>query len=191
MTDTSNMGTLSHYWLAGVALLGLIILLVVNGIISWRLLKPAKSFTPRIIGVIIAAAGYFGASFASTHYYDRWSQTLPKGRGTVTNIVMSGQNSSYQSPQFAGNADYFIEKATTVTLENKAESEKPDIVLLLQESTVNPNIYDLPKGTKLPELFMFQQDNVIAHVNAVQTFGGGTWLSRIFGINRVKLVTLY
>lgn len=179
MTDTANMGTLSHYWLAGVALLGLIILLVVNGTISWRLLKPAKSFTPRIIGVIIAAAGYFGASFASTHYYDRWSQTLPKGRGTVTNIVMSAQNSSYQSPQFAGNADYFIEKAATVTLENKAESEKPDIVLLLQESTVNPNIYDLPKGTKLPELFMFQQDNgVIAHSQMrVQTFGGGTWLS--------------
>ncbi|MGG4609147.1 LTA synthase family protein [Providencia sp. Me31A] len=180
MTDTSNMGTLSHYWLAGVALLGLTILFVINGIISWRLFKPArKSFTPRILGVILAVAGYFGASFASAHYYDRWSQTLPKGRGTITNIVMSAQNSSYQSPKFAGSADYFIEKAAQVTLENNTESEKPDIVLLLQESTVDPHIYNLPVGTKLPELFMFQQDSgVIAHSQMrVQTFGGGTWLS--------------
>ena len=179
MTDTSNMGTLGHYWLAGVALVALVILLVVNGVISWRLVSSSKSLTSRIVGLILVVAGYFGASFTSDHYYDRWSQTLPKGRGTVTNIIMSAKNSSYQSPQFAGSADYFIEKAATVTLENTTPSEKPDIVLLLQESTVNPNIYDLPAGTKLPELFMFQQDEGVAASSQmrVQTFGGGTWLS--------------
>nr|CAC9205408.1 Uncharacterised protein [Providencia rettgeri] len=51
--------------------------------------------------------------------------------------------------------------------------KKPDIVLLLQESTVDPHIYDLPEGTKLPDLFMFQQDSgVSAHSQMrVQTFG--------------------
>lgn len=179
MTDTSNMGTLSHYWLAGVALVGLLILLVVNGIISWRLIKPSKSRVPRIASVLLVVAGYFAINFASTHYYDRWSQTLPKGRGTVTNIIMSAKNSTYHSPEFSGSADYFIEKAATVSLKNDTPSEKPDIVLLLQESTVDPHIYDLPQGTALPNLFMFQQDEgVIAHSQMrVQTFGGGTWLS--------------
>lgn len=179
MTDTSNMGTLSHYWLAGVALVGLLILLVVNAVISWRLLKPSKSLALRIFGVLLVVGGYFSANLTSAHYYDRWSQTLPKGRGTVTNIIMSAKNSSYQSPEFAGSADYFIEKAATVSLENNTASEKPDIVLLLQESTVDPHIYDLPEGTKLPNLFMFQQDaGVVAHSQMrVQTFGGGTWLS--------------
>ncbi len=173
MTDTSNMGTLGHYWLAGVALVGLLILLVINGVISWRLLKPSKSKMTRVIGVVLIVAGYFGINFTSSHYYDRWSQTLPKGRGTVTNIIMSAQNASYQSPEFAGSADYFMEKAAAISLENNAASEKPDIVLLLQESTVDPHIYDLPEGTKIPDLFMFQQDSgVSAHSQMrVQTLG--------------------
>lgn len=181
MTDTSNMGTLGHYWLAGVALIGLLILLVVNAIISWRLLRPCKSFALRIVSLLLVVGGYYGANWSSTHYYDEWTQTLPKGRGTVTNLVMSAKNSTYKSPQFASSSDYFIQQAAAVSLaNNKTEvTEKPDIVLLLQESTVNPNIYDLPAGTKLPELFMFQQDkNVVAYSPMrVQTFGGGTWLS--------------
>lgn len=181
MTDTSNMGTLGHYWLAGIALIGLLILLVVNAIISWRLLRPCKSFALRIVSLLLVVGGYYGANWSSTHYYDEWTQTLPKGRGTVTNLVMSAKNSTYKSPQFASSSDYFIQQAAAVSLaNNKTEvTEKPDIVLLLQESTVNPNIYDLPAGTKLPELFMFQQDkNVVAYSPMrVQTFGGGTWLS--------------
>lgn len=181
MTDTSNMGTLGHYWLAGIALIGLLILLVVNAIISWRLLRPCKSFALRIVSLLFVVGGYYGANWSSTHYYDEWTQTLPKGRGTVTNLVMSAKNSTYKSPQFASSSDYFIQQAAAVSLaNNKTEvTEKPDIVLLLQESTVNPNIYDLPAGTKLPELFMFQQDkNVVAYSPMrVQTFGGGTWLS--------------
>ncbi|MBP6121635.1 MULTISPECIES: LTA synthase family protein [Providencia] len=179
MTDASNMGTLSHYWLAGVAVIGLLILFIINAIISWRLLRPCTSFVPRILGLLFVIGGYFGTGWASTHYYEVWTQTLPKGRGTVTNLIMSAQNSTYQSPKFSSTSDYFTQEAAKVTLANNGATEKPDIVLLLQESTVNPKIYDLPEGTKLPELFMFQQDaGVIAHSQMrVQTFGGGTWLS--------------
>lgn len=179
MTDTSNMGTLGHYWLAGVALIGLLILLVINGVLSWRLARPAKSFSWRLIGILLGVGGYFGASFAASHYYTEWTGTLPKGRGTVTNLVMSAKNSAYQSPQIKGSSDYFLQQAASVTLPTTETTEKPDILLLLQESTVNPNIYKLPEGTKLPELFMFQQDNQLTAHSAmrVQTFGGGTWLS--------------
>ncbi|MEQ4626824.1 MULTISPECIES: LTA synthase family protein [Providencia] len=179
MTDTSNMGTLSHYWLAGVALIGLLILLVINGILSWRLVRPAKSFSWRLLGILLGIGGYFGASLAASHYYNEWTETLPKGRGTVTNLVMSAKNSVYQSPQIKGSSDYFLQQAASVTLPNSDITEKPDILLLLQESTVNPNIYKLPEGTELPDLFMFQQDNQLTAHSAmrVQTFGGGTWLS--------------
>ncbi|HFT1683720.1 LTA synthase family protein [Providencia stuartii] len=179
MMDTSNMGTLGHYWLAGVALIGLLILLIINAVLSWRLLRPTKTFSWRLIGILLGVGGYFGASFAASHYYNQWTETLPKGRGTVTNLVMSAKNSNYHSPQIKGSSDYFIQKAATVSLPASDITEKPDILLLLQESTVNPSIYKLPDGTKLPDLFMFQQDNeLIAHSHMrVQTFGGGTWLS--------------
>lgn len=179
MTDSSNMGTLSHYWLAGVALIGLLILLAINGVLSWRLLRPSKSFSWRLIGALLGVGGYFGASFAASHYYSEWTNTLPKGRGTVTNLVMSAQNSTYRTPQFKGSSDYFVQKAASVALPAAESSEKPDILLLLQESTVNPDVYKLPEGTKLPNLFMFQQDNDLTAQSRmrVQTFGGGTWLS--------------
>ncbi|WP_265497646.1 LTA synthase family protein [Providencia rustigianii] len=179
MTDTSNLGTLGHYWLAGLAVIGLFIVLIINGIISWRLSTPCKRWISRVVSILMVVAGYFGADWASAHYYDRWSQTLPKGRGTVTNLVMSANNAKYKSPHFVGDSSYFEKKAADVVLNNQGESEKPDIVLLLQESSVDPKVYDLPEGIKLPELFMFQQDaNVIAHSPMrVQTFGGGTWLS--------------
>ncbi|MTB67233.1 sulfatase-like hydrolase/transferase [Providencia sp. wls1943] len=179
MTDTSNLGTLGHYWLAGVAVLALFILLIINGVISWRLFTPCKRKVSRVVSVLMVIVGYFGADWASAHYFDKWSQTLPKGRGTVTNLVMTAQNAKYKSPHFVGDASYFEQKAANVALVKNEQTEKPDILLLLQESTVDPKVYDLPAGTKLPELFMFQQDaNMIAHSPMrVQTFGGGTWLS--------------
>lgn len=179
MTDTSNMGTLSHYWLAGVAVIGLFILLIINSVISWRLYRASKPFVWRLIGVLLGVGGYFGASFAASHYYSQWTDTLPKGRGTVTNLVMSAQNSTYQSPQITSTPDYFMQKAASISLPRAELTEKPDILLLLQESTVNPNIYKLPEGTQLPDLFMFQKDNQLTAHSAmrVQTFGGGTWLS--------------
>lgn len=179
MTDTSQLRDIKYYWLAGVAVLGLFILLIINGVISWRLSTPCKRWISRVVSVLMIVVGYFGADWASTHYFDKWSQTLPKGRGTVTNLVMSAQNAKYKSPHFVGDSSYFEQKAANISLANNAQTEKPDIVLLLQESTVNPTVYDLPAGTKLPELFMFQQDaNLVAHSPMrVQTFGGGTWLS--------------
>ncbi len=37
---------------------------------------------------------------------------------------------------------------------------KPDIVVLLQESTVNPTIYQFDKNVDLPDLFMFKKMKV-------------------------------
>lgn len=91
MTDTSNIGTLAHYWLAGVALIGLLILFVVNAVLSWRLLSPKRSFVWRLLAIVLGIGGYFGASFAASHYYTQWTETLPKGKGTVTNLVMSAK----------------------------------------------------------------------------------------------------
>ncbi|NHW59029.1 LTA synthase family protein, partial [Escherichia coli] len=56
---------------------------------------------------------------------------------------------------------------------------KPDIIVLLQESTVNPHIYQFNTDVALPDLFMFQKDEGVSAQSPlrVQTFGGGTWLS--------------
>ncbi|EKT61357.1 LTA synthase family protein [Providencia sneebia] len=179
MTDIENMGTLSHYWLAGLAIIGLVLLLIINGIVSWRLVASKKSYAWRILAICLSVGGYFGASFASSHYYTQWTNNLPKGKGTVTNLVMSFHKSAYSAPQINGSSDYFLQQAAAISLPTSELSEKPDILLLLQESTVNPHIYKLPAGTNLPNLFMFQQDKeLIAHSNMrVQTFAGGTWIS--------------
>ncbi|RFY41486.1 LTA synthase family protein, partial [Salmonella enterica subsp. enterica serovar Enteritidis] len=80
---------------------------------------------------------------------------------------------------YAQSADYFIEQANRVVLPETQTEVKPDIVVLLQESTVNPSIYQFDKNVDLPDLFMFKKDEGVSAQSPlrVQTFGGGTWLS--------------
>ncbi|PWC14313.1 phosphoethanolamine transferase [Brenneria roseae subsp. americana] len=177
--DSANAETLAHYWLAGVAMIALLLWLLLNAVLSWRC-HPVTRKTPyRLAAVVLIPICLFGITNITDRCHRIWEETLPKGTGTLTNIIMSASDSYYQPPQYPGTSAYFLEKAQTVTLPATQSDIRPDIVVLLHESTVNPLIYQLPDQSVIPPLFTFQHDD---HVSAqslmrVHTFGGGTWLS--------------
>ncbi|NBM01532.1 LTA synthase family protein [Proteus sp. G2671] len=176
--DSSNLGTLGHYWEAGVALIAMLIWLLINMSIAWHFSQKSRP-SLRISGLLLMAIGFTTIHFTVEKWQAEWEGTLPGGRGTVTNLIMSGYQTAYHPPYFNENADYFLEQANKTVLPETQTDIKPDIVVLLQESTVNPDIYQFDTDVTLPDLFMFQKDEGVSAQSPlrVQTFGGGTWLS--------------
>ncbi|SUC24918.1 Phosphoglycerol transferase and related proteins, alkaline phosphatase superfamily [Proteus vulgaris] len=176
--DSSNLGTLGHYWEAGVALIAMLIWLLINMLIAWRFSKKSR-LTLRVSSLLLMVVGVITIHFTVEKWQVEWEGTLPGGRGTVTNLIMSGYQTTYHPPYFKESADYFLEKANKTALPETQTEIKPDIIILLQESTVNPSIYQFNKDLALPDLFMFQKDEGVSAQTPlrVQTFGGGTWLS--------------
>ncbi|MDX7992046.1 LTA synthase family protein [Xenorhabdus littoralis] len=177
--DPSNQETLQHYWLAGIAVAAMIVWLIFNMILSWQAASSVRGIKWRIASIVLMGAGVWGINLTVNAYHAQWQEELPKGRGTMTNMVMSAMDAQYQPPEFGSSADYFLQQAKNVTLPEPQSDVKPDVVVLLQESTVNPHIYPLPNDVKLPDLYMFRRDAGVSAQSPlrVQTFGGGTWLS--------------
>ncbi|MBG6017292.1 LTA synthase family protein [Proteus mirabilis] len=176
--DSSNLGTLTQYWEAGVAIIAMAIWLIINMVIAWRFSRKSPIAT-RLSSLLLIIIGLTTIHFTVNKWQSEWEGTLPGGRGTVTNLIMSGYQTAYHPPYYAQSADYFIEQANRVVLPETQTEVKPDIVVLLQESTVNPTIYQFDKTVNLPDLFMFKKDEGVSAQSPlrVQTFGGGTWLS--------------
>ncbi|WP_099117430.1 LTA synthase family protein [Xenorhabdus ishibashii] len=179
MLDPSNQETLHHYWLAGIAVVAMFIWLIFNMILSWKAVPSARGIRWRLASIILMVASAWGINLTVNTYHTRWQGELPKGRGTMTNMVMSAFDAQYQPPKFGTSADYFLQQAKQVMLPEPQSEVKPDVVVLLQESTVNPHIYQLPANVQLPDLYMFRHDAGVSAQSPlrVQTFGGGTWLS--------------
>ncbi|MDX7986363.1 LTA synthase family protein [Xenorhabdus sp. 12] len=179
MLDPSNQETLRHYWLAGIAVAGMVVWLIFNMVLGWKHASSARGIKWRIASIVLVAASFWGINLTVNAYHAQWQGELPKGRGTMTNMVMSAMDAKYQPPTFGTSADYFLQQAQQITLPAVQADVKPDIVVLLQESTVNPELYQLPANVKLPPFYMFQRDAGVSAQSPlrVQTFGGGTWLS--------------
>ncbi|MEQ5095567.1 LTA synthase family protein [Proteus terrae] len=176
--DSSNLGTLGHYWEAGVALIVMLIWLLINMSIAWRFSQKSRPAL-RMSSLLLIVIGFTTIHFTVEKWQAEWEGTLPGGRGTVTNLIMSGYQTAYHPPYFKENADYFLKQANKTVLPETQTDIKPDIIVLLQESTVNPHIYQFNTDVALPDLFMFQKDEGVSAQSPlrVQTFGGGTWLS--------------
>lgn len=176
--DSSNLGTLGHYWEAGVALVAMLIWLLINMSIAWLFSQKSRPAL-RISSLLLIVIGFTTIHFTVEKWQAEWEGTLPGGRGTVTNLIMSGYQTAYHPPYFKEDANYFLEQANKTVLPETQTDIKPDIVVLLQESTVNPHIYQFDTNVALPDLFMFQKDENVSAQSPlrVQTFGGGTWLS--------------
>ncbi|WP_289994330.1 LTA synthase family protein [Photorhabdus laumondii] len=179
MFDPANQETLRHYWLAGLGVVAMFIWLIFNMTLSWKKSSSRRGFKWRTVGLVLAAFCTWEVSATADAFREQWESSLPKGRGTITNMVMSAKDAKYHAPQFGQSSDYFLQQAKNVVLPVPQSAIKPDVVMLLQESTVTPHIYQLPDDTRLPHLYMFQRDSGVSAQSPmrVQTFGGGTWLS--------------
>jgi len=107
-----------------------------------------------------------------------WVATLPKGQGTFADLVFSSSSFSYSPPKFEADDALFLEASSRMEQAPKTQSQYPDIVVMLQESTVNPALFDLPNA-HVPELEMFKPNpfTKAQGLLRVHTFAGGTWRS--------------
>ncbi|MGV3345574.1 sulfatase-like hydrolase/transferase [Enterobacteriaceae bacterium LUAb1] len=192
MADPANFGTLLHYPLAGLAVAGFIILLLLTLMVGWRAVPRRPGFIPLLVALGVMAVSSLLLNQCVIRFQPRWAESLPHGTGVVSNLVMSGSKTHYDPPAFpSGSSHRFIQRAAAL---NKASrltvSTHPDIVLLLQESTVDPHLYQLPAASSalLPHFSMFAQpEQVKAHtLMRVQTYGGGTWLSEFAALTGLR-----
>ena len=188
VTDWRNWETLLHYKGAIFGVLGLLGLLG-YAIFGWSDVESASTGF-RVFSAILAAT-----SFGLMWHYSKdpnatkvWLDSLPDdGRDVFLNLPMSCRGVFFKVPEFEGNSQKFKEKMTAL-LNEKAESktesaekpdaEKPDIVVCLQESTLNPHQFDFDAET-IPPFSMFnkQEDTAFLSPLRVHTVGGATWKS--------------
>ena len=188
VTDWRNWETLLHYKGAIFGVLGLLGLLG-YAIFGWSDVESVSNGF-RVFAAILAAM-----SFALMWHYSKdpdatkvWLDSLPDdGRDVFLNLPMSCRGVFFKVPEFEGNSQKFKEKMTAL-LNEKAESktesaekpdaEKPDIVVCLQESTLNPHQFDFDAET-IPPFSMFnkQEDTAFVSPLRVHTVGGATWKS--------------
>ena len=188
VTDWRNWETLLHYKGAIFGVLGLLGLLG-YAIFGWSDVESASTGF-RVFAAILAAT-----SFGLMWHYSKdpdatkvWLDSLPDdGRDVFLNLPMSCRGVFFKVPEFEGNSQKFKEKMTAL-LNEKAESktesaekpdaEKPDIVVCLQESTLNPHQFDFDAET-IPPFSMFnkQEDTAFVSPLRVHTLGGATWKS--------------
>lgn len=188
VTDWRNWETLLHYKGAIFGVLGLLGLLGYS-VFGWSDVESASTGF-RVLAAILAAT-----SFGLMWHYSKdpdatkvWLDSLPDdGRDVFLNLPMSCRGVFFKVPEFEGNSQKFKEKMTAL-LSEKAESktesaekpdaEKTDIVVCLQESTLNPHQFDFDAET-IPPFSMFnkQEDTAFVSPLRVHTVGGATWKS--------------
>ena len=188
VTDWRNWETLLHYKGAIFGVLGLLGLLG-YAIFGWSDAETASTGF-RVFAAILAATS-FGLMWHYSKDLDAtkvWLDSLPDdGRDVFLNLPMSCRGVFFKVPEFEGNSQKFKEKMTAL-LSEKAESktesaekpdaEKPDIVVCLQESTLNPHQFDFDAETIPPfSMFKKQEDTALVSPWRVHTVGGATWKS--------------
>ncbi|MCQ9124390.1 LTA synthase family protein [Rodentibacter caecimuris] len=181
VVDWRNWETLMHY--KG-ALGGVISLLALLGfaIFAWSDVASLGAIG-HIFGAIL-----FTVSFGLMWHYSKnpnalqvWLDSLPDdGRDVFLNLPMSCRGIFFKVPQVSGNGENFAAKMTALS-DNKSHSNtetKPDIVVALLESTLNPHRFAFTKQN-IPPLPMFerQSDTVFMSPLRVHTFAGATWKS--------------
>ena len=188
VTDWRNWETLLHYKGAIFGVLGLLGLLG-YAIFGWSDVETA-SIGFRVFATILTAT-----SFGLMWHYSKdpdatkvWLDSLPDdGRDVFLNLPMSCRGVFFKVPEFEGDSQKFKEKLTALLNENtesktesaeKPDAEKPDIVVCLQESTLNPHQFDFDAET-IPPFSMFnkQEDTAFVSPLRVHTLGGATWKS--------------
>ena len=188
VTDWRNWETLLHYKGAIFGVLGLLGLLG-YAVFGWSDVETASTGF-RLFAAILAAT-----SFGLMWHYSKdpdatkvWLDSLPDdGRDVFLNLPMSCRGVFFKVPEFEGNSQKFKEKMTALLSEKaegktesvkKPDSEKPDIVVCLQESTLNPHQFDFDAET-IPPFSMFnkQEDTAFVSPLRVHTLGGATWKS--------------
>jgi phosphoglycerol transferase MdoB-like AlkP superfamily enzyme len=109
----------------------------------------------------------------------------------ITNFVISFYDTQIEMPEDMAGADDSIDWRTPSREEAPAPAVRPDVIMILEESTFDPAILKVCKGVALCKRQMFTPDarTVANGLMGAHTFGGGTWtaeFSLITGLNHAE-----
>ena len=174
-TDPTNFETVFHYplecALAGVLAVGLILLCIK----SFTADRSRLTMTRRLaVSIIALVTGVASAFVALQNGQQQWMTNINKGSNVIANLLMSS-SIQYTSPAAMMASDEPFPAVTPVNNEKKPLS---DIVLILQESTMDPRRFKGVAPQSLPNLEMFDSPYATQQgALRVHTFGGSTWRS--------------
>lgn len=177
IADWRNWETVFHYKEAVVGMGGLLAL-AAYAVFGWSDV-PSLGLSGHVAGAVLCAAAFVSMWHFSKHpgAVRTWLDSLPDdGRDVFLNLPMSCRAVFFQVPVFEGDGRKFESLMPSETADGAAE--KPDIVVTLMESTLNPHRFAF-RSADIPPLAMFerQEDTVFASPLRVHTFGGATWKS--------------
>lgn len=174
-TDPSNFETVLHYPMEA-ALAALVIIISVALAIKAFFVDTSKVSLRRrlVISLICMSIGAGSAYVSLINGQEKWMINIGKGSNVIANLLMSSKI------QYASPATRMVNSEKFPALVTIDQAEKPlsDVVLLLQESTVDPKRFKGVDPESLPNLNMFDSPWATQQgALRVHTYGGGTWRS--------------
>ena len=163
------------------AVLVALLLVYVADFRLWRNLRwPLRRFL-QISGFTLAALllvvlDSARGPFASVIHKGLWDSLSDESH--LTNFFVSIPNSSIEIPTFDGAADS-VDSWKTSSSDISAPEHKPDIFIVLEESTFDPRTLELcdKEICRIPDFFDPDQRTVASGPLLVHTFGGATYTS--------------
>jgi phosphoglycerol transferase MdoB-like AlkP superfamily enzyme len=186
LSEGANWSIVKRYPKVQAALAAWLLLCLVLGL---RARHADRGRTPlRVRGrtlCVLLLAGWCGIAWSNRHQHtwevfrDDADCGLSKTCGVVSRLLYSYSVFEFMEPLPQADASRFRAAAAELSaLPQPDLAQRPDVVVWLNESTLDPAQYRLP-GAKLPPLPMFRTSpqTIAAGQLRVHTFGGKTWLS--------------
>lgn len=174
-TDPTNFETVLHY--PTEATLAAVVVIVLIALAIKVFFSDASKLALRwrlVIGFTCMAVGAGSAYVSLVNGQQKWMTNIGKGSNVIANLLMSSKI-QYASPASRMASS---EKFPGIITIDQADKPLSDVVLLLQESTVDPKRFKGVDPESLPKLDMFDSPWATQHgALRVHTYGGGTWRS--------------
>lgn len=183
LIEPANWRIVVQYPLLQVALagaLGFALLLVLDAVLARAKRAPRTlRLLCVLLAVVLGATAYFGRHH---HNWDVFQDEADCGLvhrcGTLARLVYSIAVFEFDPPGHDGDPALFQRERAALPPQADAGGALPDVVLWLNESTLDPRSFRLPRA-RLPRLPMFEHTarTRASGLLRVHTFGGKTWLS--------------
>jgi len=185
LSEGANWSIVKRYPLVQAALAGWLLLVL----LLWRQARSAQAGRPPLratarFACLVLLSGWCAVAWSGRHQHqwevfrDDADCGLTKTCGVMARLVYSYGVFEFAEPLPGGDPAPFLAAAAALPPAAAPAENKPDVVIWLNESTLDPAQYRLD-GARLPKLALFRRDarTRAAGQLRVHTFGGKTWLS--------------
>jgi phosphoglycerol transferase MdoB-like AlkP superfamily enzyme len=183
LSEGANWSIVQRYPRLQWMLAGYVALVAVLVLYAWQRRQQRWGRQARLAAVLVLA-GWCAGAWASRHHHlwevfrDDADCGPTKTCGVMSRLLYSYSVFEFAEPLPSGDPAPFETAAAGVAPLPEPWEVRPDVVVWLHESTLDPALYRL-NGARLPPLGMFRRSprDRAGGLLRVHTFGGKTWLS--------------